>query len=106
MSRIPSAVNPSAGGMKVAPQAASGVYTLLTLIGTAFLVAALVLGMMSSSKMFGWVFPYGDAYEKSMKDAQAYQAAVDKNDKEVSDTLNTWDLATGKTGNAPAAAGE
>jgi len=81
----------------------STVYTVLAIIATLFLVAAVVMTMTKSNELFGFVMPLGDDYKAANDKTTADTKAI----KTATDTINApFDLLTGMAGHAEADAGQ
>lgn len=102
MSRIPSSTSVSSsgtGGVVMSGQPLSTVYTVFVIIGTLFLVAALVVTMTKSNELFGFVMPLGDDYKVAKDKTTADAKAV----KTAADAVNApFDLLTGMSGHTEA----
>jgi hypothetical protein len=81
----------------------STVYTILAIIGTLFLVTAIVMTVQKSVELFNYGMPMGDDYkaanDKTSADAKALKGAED--------TIKApFDLLTGLAGHTEADAGQ
>jgi hypothetical protein len=74
MSRTPSSV--SSQSLQVATKPTSGIYTLLLVIATAALVATAVYSGMVLDARYGFVLPFGAAYDKAKGEPAAAKAEV------------------------------
>jgi len=113
MSRIPSNISGSSGsssgvaggGVAISGKPVSTVYTVLAIIATLFLLAAIVTTMTRSNEGFGYVVPLGDDYNHAKDVTKADARAL----KTATDAVNApFDLMVGMAGHAeggqPAAA--
>jgi hypothetical protein len=106
MSRIPSSTSAStsgAGGVAISGKPLSTVYTVLAIVATLFLVAAIVITVQKSLELFNYGLPLGDDYKAATEKTNADAKAI----KGAEDTVKAqFDLLTGLAGHTEAEAGQ
>ncbi|MBN2581856.1 MAG: hypothetical protein JXL80_02230 [Planctomycetes bacterium] len=83
--------------MQVAAQPSNSIYTLLTIIALVFLLVAVVFVALQADARYGWSVPFGEKYEKTLKDHDKAMSDLDRGIKEAENALETVSLNTTNT---------